>query len=77
MKNLLLISVIFLAVLLSAKAQTTGIYPKITISEQGKEYPLKLSSLDIEVSVTGNIAVTTYKMEFLNAENRILEGELE
>ncbi len=39
--------------------------------------PLGLSSLDIDVVVTGNIATTTYDMLFYNPTNAILEGELD
>lgn len=52
-------------------------YPKISINQDGNAYPLKMSNLDIQVEITGNIAVTTYQMVFINNENRILEGELE
>ena len=37
---------------------------------------LGLSSLDIKVVVTGNIATTTYDMLFYNPSNTVLEGEL-
>lgn len=37
---------------------------------------LKLKSLNVEVNITGNIALTTYKMKFYNSSNTILEGEL-
>lgn len=39
--------------------------------------PLGLSSLDIDVVVTGNIATTTYDMLFYNPTNAVLEGELD
>ncbi|MGB3607368.1 VIT domain-containing protein [Psychroserpens sp.] len=37
---------------------------------------LKLTTLDVESSIVGNIATTTYSMTFYNPEERILEGEL-
>ncbi len=37
--------------------------------------PLGLSSLDIDVVVTGNIATTTYDMLFYNPTNSVLEGQ--
>ncbi|MFC4636115.1 VIT domain-containing protein [Dokdonia ponticola] len=39
--------------------------------------PLGLSSLDIDVVVTGNIATTTYDMLFYNPTDAILEGQLD
>lgn len=39
--------------------------------------PLGLSSLNIDVVVTGNIATTTYDMEFYNPTNAVLEGALD
>ncbi|MFT5890933.1 MAG: hypothetical protein ACI9Y7_001032 [Dokdonia sp.] len=39
--------------------------------------PLGLSSLNIEVTVTGNIATTTYDMLFYNPTNSVLEGQLD
>jgi uncharacterized protein YfaP (DUF2135 family) len=53
------------------------VYPKINIHKDGNEFPLKMSKLNIQVEITGNIATTTYQMVFINNENRILEGELE
>jgi len=39
--------------------------------------PLGLSSLKIDVVITGNIATTTYDMQFYNPTNAVLEGELD
>ena len=38
---------------------------------------LRLSELAVNVSVTGNIAITTFDMLFVNKTNRVLEGEFE
>ena len=38
--------------------------------------PLGLSALDINVSVMGNVATTTYDMLFYNPTASVLEGEL-
>ncbi len=46
---------------------------KITTKGDGE---LKLSSLKIDVSITGNFATTTYDMKFYNGLDRVLEGEL-
>jgi tetratricopeptide (TPR) repeat protein len=42
----------------------------------GDSGSVKLRSLHIQVSVTGNIATTTMQMEFCNSTNNVLEGEL-
>ncbi len=38
---------------------------------------LRLSELAVNVSVTGNLATTTFDMVFVNKTNRVLEGEFE
>ncbi|WP_299681557.1 VIT domain-containing protein [uncultured Dokdonia sp.] len=47
--------------------------PVVTVNNK----PLGLSSLDIDVVVTGNIATTTYDMQFYNPTNAVLEGSLD
>lgn len=37
---------------------------------------ISVKKLDVEVSVFGDIAITTYDMQFYNPKNRVLEGEL-
>ena len=37
---------------------------------------LKLVNLNVEVNITGNVALTTYKMKFYNGSDTVLEGEL-
>ena len=37
---------------------------------------LKLVDLNVVVNITGNMALTTYKMKFYNGSNTVLEGEL-
>lgn len=56
----------------------TGI-PSVMIKDHKKnnEFPLKLEKLSIQVSITENIATTTFDMLFYNDLNRILEGELQ
>ncbi len=50
--------------------------PSLTVVSSKDEKPLELSSLTIDVEVVGNIATTTYDMNFYNPNNRILTGEL-
>jgi len=47
--------------------------PKVILKDS-KE--LKLSTLNVNVVIVGNLATTTYTMSFYNSENRVLEGEL-
>ncbi len=47
--------------------------PKITLKDSSQ---LKLSSLKIDVTITGNFAQTTYDMKFYNEVDQTLEGEL-
>ncbi|WP_420553727.1 VIT domain-containing protein [Tenacibaculum aiptasiae] len=68
MKKVLLISL-----LLFSLSVFTQKIPKITLKDSGE---LKLSSLKVNVSITGNFATTTYDMEFYNGLDRTLEGEL-
>ena len=52
-----------------------GYGQKTPILHMGKKQ-LALSSLDVKVNITGNIATTTYDMLFYNPSSRVLEGEL-
>jgi len=45
------------------------------VLKTGNQY-LNLTSLDIKVTIIGNIATTTYEMVFYNPSNRVLEGQL-
>ncbi len=47
--------------------------PKVTVKD-GQD--LQLTDLQVTVDIVGNLAVTTYDMEFYNGLNRTLEGEL-
>ena len=47
--------------------------PTVTLKDSSQ---LKLTSLKIDVQITGNFATTTYDMQFYNALDRTLEGEL-
>lgn len=75
------ISLLAIFILLVSQATASKparrVYPKISVQGNGNQYPLKLRDLNIRVEITGNIALTTYEMVFLNNENRVLEGELE
>lgn len=68
MEKILLVN--FLMISLSLFSQGT---PKITLKDSSE---LKLSSLKIEVKITGNFAATTYDMQFYNGLDRTLEGDL-
>ncbi|MGG6231796.1 VIT domain-containing protein [Tenacibaculum sp. SDUM215027] len=68
MKKILLINVLLAS--LGLFSQGT---PKITLKDSSE---LKLSSLKVEVNITGDFATTTYDMEFYNDLDRTLEGDL-
>lgn len=48
--------------------------PQLTIRNDSGQ--IRISSLDVDVVVMGNIATTTYDMTFYNPVPRVLEGEL-
>lgn len=48
---------------------------EIPIIKVGKQI-ISIKKLNVNVSVVGDIAITTYDMEFYNPKNRVLEGEL-
>ena len=54
---------------------TIGYSQKTPVLHVGKKQ-LALSTLDVKVNITGNIATTTYDMLFYNPSSRVLEGEL-
>ncbi len=58
-------------------AQSNLTNPRIKMSSGIDEKAIRLSNLAIDVSITGNIATTTFDMTFSNSSNRILEGEFE
>ena len=64
-----------LCLLLFSLIFKTGYSQKTPTLHIGKEQ-LALSSLDVAVTITGNIATTTYDMSFYNPSNRVLEGKL-
>ncbi|CAM1361179.1 putative outer membrane protein [Tenacibaculum sediminilitoris] len=68
MKKILLIKVLLVSFGLFSQGS-----PKITLKDSSE---LKLSSLKVEVNITGDFATTTYDMEFYNGLDRTLEGDL-
>jgi tetratricopeptide (TPR) repeat protein len=53
-------------------------FPALLVRNQGDtgSVPMRMSALDIDVTVIGNIATTRMEMRFFNGMNRILEGQL-
>ena len=75
MKKLIRTLLIVTSCLAALSAQESG---KISMKANGANpADLRLSELAVSVSVTGNIATTTFDMIFVNNTNRILEGEFE
>ena len=54
--------------------QRKDIFP--TVSTEIKN-SVQLDRFSVQISVLGNIAITTYDMTFINSENRVLEGQME
>ncbi|HYF02704.1 MAG TPA: VIT domain-containing protein [Patescibacteria group bacterium] len=50
--------------------------PQLLVTDGEKQVPLKLGALQVSVNITGSLATTTMEMSFFNAQNRVLEGEL-
>lgn len=69
MKNIILISLLFLGSFVQAQS------PQLNV--KGKDSALvRLSQLKVSVKVVGNIAYTTTEMHFYNGTNRQMEAEL-
>ena len=51
--------------------------PVLRITNDTTASPIQIASLDIDISVAANIAITTFDIIFYNPNSRILEGELE
>jgi len=51
--------------------------PVLRITNDTTASPIQISSLDIDINVAANIAITTFDIVFYNPNKRILEGELE
>lgn len=51
--------------------------PVLRITNDTTASPIQISSLDIDIKVAANIAITTFDIIFYNPNSRILEGELE
>lgn len=65
------ITLYFFLVFISTKIIAQNI-PELT-TEKGN---VKLQKLYVAVKILGNVAITTYDMQFYNSSNRVLEGEL-
>ncbi len=63
---------LFLITTATAMAQM----PVMKIKSPDAGQPVVLSSMKVDVQVTGNIATTVMTMQFRNNSNRVLEGEL-
>lgn len=69
------INLLFLCLLLLIAPTVKAQMPSIQIKGE-KNATVSLKSMDIDVEIFGNVAVTTMKMVFHNNTSRILEGEL-
>ena len=57
--------------------QLPNAIPALHIVQDTNKFDLKISKLDIDIKVIGNMAVTTFDVTFYNGLDRILEGELD
>jgi tetratricopeptide (TPR) repeat protein len=69
------INLLFLCLLLHIAPALKAQMPSIQIKGE-KNATVDLKSMDIDVEIFGNVAITTMKMVFHNNTSRILEGEL-
>ena len=69
MKKRILLALLFIVISKSFSQEL----PRVTLNDSSQ---LKLTSLKVDVKITGNFATTTYDMEFYNGLDRTLEGEL-
>jgi tetratricopeptide (TPR) repeat protein len=71
----LLLFSFFLTEVSSAQPPTN--IPQLRITDNNKEKQLTISKLNIDITVVGNIATTTFDITFYNPFNRVLEGEFD
>jgi Vault protein inter-alpha-trypsin domain/CarboxypepD_reg-like domain len=69
MKNLFILSLLFLGILSNAQSPQLNVKGKDSVQ-------VKMSQLLVNVKVVGNIAYTTAEMHFTNTSNRQMEAEL-
>ncbi|MBQ9538720.1 MAG: hypothetical protein IJU95_05575, partial [Treponema sp.] len=72
----ILVPPMFIAAQGAAQA-VPSISMKVAGSDPNKANLVRLSTLDVQVEVMGNIATTTLDMLFVNGTSRVLEGEFE
>jgi len=73
---------LFLPVMISlccnlAHAQQTPTLPSLIVEADSAKTSLQIAKLNINISVTGNIASTVYDITFYNPFDRVLEGSFE
>lgn len=67
----------FLPIVIFMLTYTSGYAQMPTLKVSGeKNNPVILEQMDIDVTITGNIATTTMQLSFKNNGSRVLEGEL-
>ncbi len=69
---------IILCIFFIPAVSTAQNFPAVLIEDEdsGEVTPLKMTELDIDVSVVSNIATTTMSMTFYNDLDRVLEGRM-
>lgn len=73
-KSILILFWVILPFIGHSQTQNNDLFP--SVSTKNKKSVI-LDRFSVQISVVGNIAVTTYDMTFKNREPRVLEGQLE
>jgi len=61
----------------AAKTETATAIPLLKVTNDTSHTNLRIDKLHIDVKVTGNIATTTFDIDFYNPLDKILEGEFD
>jgi TonB-dependent SusC/RagA subfamily outer membrane receptor len=77
MRYIILVSLLICMACNKSYAQHQTALPQLTVQADSQKTNLQVSKLDIQISVTGNIASTVYDITFYNPFDRILEGSFE
>jgi len=72
-KKILFIPLLFISLYIQAQMPVLKVQQ---FNADNNQSAVKLSVMDIDVQITGNIATTVMKMTFHNSSNKVLEGEL-
>ena len=75
--SLMMVPPLFIQAQGTAGGSASAIKMNVQNAASGSTNPVRLSTMEADVQVMGNIATTTLDMVFVNDTNRVLEGEFE